>query len=290
MALKSILESIDDLPEEIKAEYKPVKIGDKDAFMLDIDGLDAHPGTAKLKTALENNKKDKTALFAENKVLKEKLGAVPEDFDADEWLRLKAEADEDPNDPDKKKKHEQLVAGQKKLYEDRIEANKKKAEADLAAKDVLLREKDATIASLLVDDGLTKALVEVGVGKQYLNGAKALLRANVKVVQEEGQQPRAVFNTDLGEENLPDFIRNWSQSEEGKAYIPPAAGGGAEGHGKRTAVSSDNPFLAKNWSKTEQGKLQRADAVKAERYAKEAGFKTLATGLSAMKPPVKADA
>jgi hypothetical protein len=284
MALKSVLESIDDLPDEIKAEYKATKIGDKDAFVLDVEGVDAHPAVAKMKTALDNLKKDKKKLFDDLSIATAKLGTVPEDFDPDEWVRLKTEAESDPDDPEKKKKLEQHIAGAKKILEDRIKAMDKKHAEDLAAKDKTIAERDGTIASLLVDDGLTKALVEVGVGKQYLNGAKALLRGSVKVLAEEGEAPRAVFTTDLGEEDIPTFIKSWSQSEEGKAYIPSPSGGGAGGSGKTAIASADNPFLAKNWSKTQQGQLQKTDKVKAERYAKEAGFKDLPIALKSMKP------
>jgi hypothetical protein len=288
MALKSVLESIDDLPEEIKAEYKPVKIGDKDAFALDVEGIDAHPGVAALKKALDTNKKDKTKLFGELKEAKEKLALVPDDFDAEEWLRLKTEADADPDDPEKKKKLEQHIAGAKKLLEDKIKSMGEKHVVDLAAKDKIISTKDATIASLLVDDGLTKALHEAGVGKQFLKAAKAMLRSSVKVVQEEGdEEPRAIFTTDLGDEDIPTYIGKWAQSEEGKAFIPAPTGGDGKGSNRQQQSNEENPFGARDWSKTKQGALIKTDRPKAERLAKAAGFKTLDEAARAIKAPVK---
>src|SRR5690606_29103586 len=52
MALKSILESLDGLPEDIKKEYT-----EKDGkFYLDLEGLDDHPAVGALKRAKDHEK------------------------------------------------------------------------------------------------------------------------------------------------------------------------------------------------------------------------------------------
>ncbi|WP_332719257.1 hypothetical protein [Pelagibacterium mangrovi] len=49
MALKTILDTLDDVPEVLHAEYKEVD----GKFVLDLEGIDAYPTVVNLKTAHE---------------------------------------------------------------------------------------------------------------------------------------------------------------------------------------------------------------------------------------------
>jgi hypothetical protein len=56
MALKALLDKIDDLPEDVKKEYKK---GDDGKFHLDVDGIDDHPAVKGLKNAMTNAKAER---------------------------------------------------------------------------------------------------------------------------------------------------------------------------------------------------------------------------------------
>ena len=56
MALKSILDNVDSLPDDVKKEYKK---GNDGKFYLDVDGIDDHPNVKGLKTSMENAKRER---------------------------------------------------------------------------------------------------------------------------------------------------------------------------------------------------------------------------------------
>lgn len=78
MALKALLEKIDDLPEDVKKEYKK---GDDGKFHLDIDGIDDHPGVKSLKNAMVNAKAERTTAQDEAKKAKADLEAATNELD-----------------------------------------------------------------------------------------------------------------------------------------------------------------------------------------------------------------
>jgi hypothetical protein len=86
----------------------------------------------------------------------------------------------------------------------------------------------AAARKLLVDGGLTEQLVAAGVKKEFLPAVKKLLADQV-AVKVDGDNRSAV----VGDKSLGDFIKTWSQSDEGKAYIvAPSNGGGNAPGGK----------------------------------------------------------
>jgi len=83
--------------------------------------------------------------------------------------------------------------------------------------------------NLLVDNGLSTALLEAGVKKSsYLKAAKAMLAGQV-VLTADGENRVAK----VGDKLLKDFVAEWSKSDEGKAFVdaPVNTGGGAPGGG-----------------------------------------------------------
>jgi len=83
--------------------------------------------------------------------------------------------------------------------------------------------------SLLVDNGLSQALLEAGVKKpSYLKAAKAMLAGQV-VLTAEGETRTAK----VGDKLLKDFVTEWAKGDEGKAFVdaPANSGGGANGGG-----------------------------------------------------------
>jgi hypothetical protein len=129
-----------------------------------------------------------------------------------------------------------------------VEAVKKqlaqKHERELKAYQDKLAEKESALARLVVDDGLTSALVAAGVAKPYLDGAKALLRAQHGAeIQDVDGKPTAFFSG----KSVVDFVQEWAQGDAGRAYVAaPAhsgggsggASGGTGGGGVKTMVAS----------------------------------------------------
>jgi hypothetical protein len=282
MPFKLIIDSLDDVEESLRSSYKPFKAKGPDGketekFALDVEDDPAnHPKVATLKNAFERQK-------AENATIKEKLAAeeakakMPEGLTVEEIDRLKAVDEEvkKGNNPDAKKIHDAEVQSIKNMHQQEL-ARKDKAIGDLKAEHTAaLGKKDTTISNLLIGQGLTKALSEAGVSKGYMKAATAMLEKSVKVIDSD-TGPQAVFETDLGEVPIDQFVPQWAQSDEGKLFIPAPSGSDSSGNKNRRDGSGPNPFSKENWNLTEQGQLIREDAAKADRLAKAAGHKQAA--------------
>jgi len=83
---------------------------------------------------------------------------------------------------------------------------------------------------LLVDNGLTNALTEVGVSKDYLPAARALIQTSnsIELTDIDGQRVAQINGT-----SLTDHVAAWAQSDSGKHFVaaPANSGGGAQGAG-----------------------------------------------------------
>jgi hypothetical protein len=271
--LKSVLENLDDLDASLHEMY-----AEKDGkFVLNIDNIEEHPGAVALKNALDKQKQARAKLAEENKVLKERLAKIPDDFDPDEIAHLKATIEEMEKDPNRQKgdKAAQEAVAARKMLEEKIKTMEKSHEKEVGAMKTKLAKKDAFIGQLLIDDGLTKALIEAGIDKAYLKAAKALLRPNVTVEEEDDDAYKAIVKTDTGDLDVPKFVQDWIASDEGKPFIPPAkgadAGNAGKPGGKPAGSGEKNPWMKEHWNETEQGRMFRADRAKAEKFAKAAG-------------------
>jgi hypothetical protein len=270
--LVAIVENLDDVEEPLREHY-----AERDGkFVLNVTDLESHPSLLALKGAHERQKEENKKLKSDNTELKAKAESVPDDFDGEEWARLKAlkeelEKEGGELDPEKKKKHEAEIQSQKKMHEQAIAKLNKKYTDDIAARDKTIAEKDKTIKDILVD-GLTSELAKSGVQPHFLKAAKLTLAPSVKIVEENGKYS-AMVETDLGPEPIEKFVPQWVQSDEGKHFVEPPKGGGAEGGEKRRQTTEKNPWSKQDWSMTEQGQIIRNDAAKAEKMAQAAGHK-----------------
>lgn len=283
MALKAIIDALDDVPEALRGEYKEQKAGDKTVYVLDLEGVDSHPAVVNLKTAHERVKADKTKLAGDLAAANAKLRAVPEDFDADEWERLRTEDAARQNDPtggDVRRQVETATAAVKSQYEAKLAKQKKDFEAEIAERDDKITALDADLRKRLVTDGLTAALTEAGVtAPPFIKAARALLEPGVEVIEEDGIRV-AKMKADLGGDDIAKYVSNWVQSDEGRVFVAPAKGGDAAGN-QRPRSAESNPFSKAGWNKTEQGRLLRSDRRKAESLAQAAGFKSLDAAVAA---------
>lgn len=272
MALKSILESLDDVPEALHGEYKESKQGEKTVFVLDIEGVDTHPSVVNLKTAHERQKTANRTLTNDLAAARARLDGLPDDFNADEYERLKAiaEGKEGP------KPQEQLDR-----LRDQLE---RKHATEIGKKDDQIVKLTGTINRITVEEGLSKALDAAGIDPKHKNKLVPYLKSIGKIdLEEEDGNYSAVAQTDMGPVPLARFVAEWAQSDDGKDYVAPAKGGDAPGN-IRLRSGESNPFGKQAWSKTEQGRLVRTDRKKAENFAQAAGFKNLDAAVAARQP------
>lgn len=82
------------------------------------------------------------------------------------------------------------------------------------------------LEGVLIDQGLSAALTEHKVDTKFLPAVKAMLSPKV-ALKLEGNDRKAV----VGDKSLGDYVKEWSQGDEGKAYVSAAgnSGGGAGG-------------------------------------------------------------
>ena len=104
-------------------------------------------------------------------------------------------------------------------------ASKEQAKLLKQAQDALASESGFT-QKLLLDNGLTEALVKAGVANQFLPAVKAMLSSQAKIIT-DGDARKAI----IGDKELNEFVSSWATSDEGKHYIaaPSNGGGGASG-------------------------------------------------------------
>jgi hypothetical protein len=278
--LKTVLPNLDDLDSSLHDFYVEQKIktakGEITAFVLDQEGVDEHPNVIALKNALDRQKEDRRKAIEERDAFKARLAAIPEDFDPEAYETLKNELESLKGEgktikPDEKQMAELTQA--RKNLEQKIAKMEKDHATAIAKKDEDIKKRDGTIQTLLIDDGLTKALIESGVSKDYLKAAKALLRSDCVVIEEDDKY-KAVVKSDLGELEIGKFVSDWVAGDEGKVFVPPAKGADSgTGVTKKNTSTDKNPWADDSLNLTEQGKIIKEDRSKAERLAKAAGKK-----------------
>lgn len=155
---------------------------------------------------------------------------------------------------------------------DRLQAKIDSLETDLGtaqtakkAQDKLLKQVQDALAAesgftqkLLLDNGLTDALVKAGVANQFIPAVKAMLGTQAKIIA-DGDARKAV----IGDKDLTEFVSSWATSDEGKHYIaaPANGGGGASG-------GSGNGSGAKVWTRE---RFDAASHFERSEFAKAGG-------------------
>lgn len=89
-----------------------------------------------------------------------------------------------------------------------------------------LAEKDSALQSYLIDNGLNDAMLKAGIRPEVMGVVKARLKAEAKLVAENGQ-----YSALFGDKPLIDGVTAWAASDEGKHFVaaPANTGGGAAG-------------------------------------------------------------
>jgi regulator of replication initiation timing len=172
--------------------------------------------TAEIQAAIDDAvaglKAKNTELIGEVKKLRKGQEIDPEDFN-----RLKEDNDA---------LADKLAETQKAVKAAQTEAEKlKKAYAD----------ESGFTQKLLVDNGLTEALVKNGIAPQFLSAVKALFAGQTQVVTEGDSR-----SAKIGDKSLTEFVTDWSKTDEGKHFVAaPANSGGGSNGGRGHAGTAD---------------------------------------------------
>lgn len=195
--LKTVVDTLDGLDEAVKPFYAEAE----GKFVLQIEGVDAHPDVVNLKTAYERVKGDKEAAKAAEKKAKDDLAAALKDKpDADALVKLRDEM-----------------------------------EGKIAALTTERDDLSGKLTRTTRDRQLQEALQAVNVTEPaFVKAATAMLAGSVKM---DGD--KAIVETDMGPLGIADHVKRWVASE-GKAFVTPPSGGDAKSKGNGAGKITGN--------------------------------------------------
>lgn len=245
MALQAVYSSSEQIPEGLADYYTEQSDG---SFKIALEGgVKTQADIDKVMKALQN---ERDAHSETKKAVK----ALPDDFDAEKWDRLK---DIDP----------ETIGGDEEL-KSQVESLKKK----LKAKDDEVQAEKESLRNTIKRSQLRDALLEAGVKDSILLDAavdRAIAKHRVKAEQKD--DAFVVTAGDL-DEDVSEWAKSWASTDEGKRFVSAGnnSGGGAGNEGGGGAPIK-NPYKEESLNLTEQAKLQRDNPQKAKQLATEAG-------------------
>jgi len=262
MALKAVLDNLDDVPEALHDEYTKKTVNGKEVYILNVEDLDSHPSVRNLKNAHEAVKKKRDELKEELETTTARFEGLPEDFNADAYKTLKAAAEG---------KGGQL--SEEQIKEIRAD-ERKKVTKELEPKVQRAERLDAEVRRRTIEGGLTQALLDAGVSKEFLPAVRAMLkeRGKIDLIDEDGQFDARV-ETNLGPQSIAEFVMDWAASPEGKAFMGKPSGGDAGGNNGKS--KDENPFVVAQGGKINLTKVQnlvKENPEKARQLARAAGL------------------
>ena len=110
-------------------------------------------------------------------------------------------------------------------------------------------------SKLLLDNGLTDALVKSGVAAPYLPAVKAMLISQAKIEANGSDRIAKIGDKELGE-----FVKEWATSDEGKNFISAPANAGGGSAGGASSGSGSKTVSRASWD--EMSHADRANFVK----------------------------
>jgi uncharacterized protein YdcH (DUF465 family) len=156
----------------------------------------------------------------------------------------------DPEDFNRLKEENEALAD--KLAETQKAVKAAQTEAEKLKK--AYADESGFTQKLLVDNGLTEALVKNGIAPQFLSAVKALFAGQTQVVTEGDSRAAKI-----GDKNLTEFVSDWSKTDEGKHFVaaPNNSGGGSSGglgHAGTADLSGLKPTERINAARAAQAK------------------------------------
>lgn len=205
MALKLVLDSLDNVDEALKALYVEHSDG-KFHLDTDADSVRGHRDVLPLANAYERTKTDLAAVKGELADAKKK--AAPEDFDPETWKKLKDGKTDDAA-------HQRQLVELRKTLEAERDEWKGKFEGEVT------KGKKAKINA-----DLTDALSASGItNPAFVKAARALLEPRVAMDTDE-----ASMDIGLGPMGITEAVKRWAAGDEGKSFVAPAKGDNAKGN------------------------------------------------------------
>lgn len=226
MALKTVYESEDQIPAEVKGLY-----AESDGrYVLDLEDIDAHPKVRGVVTANKENAAKAKARFEELESVRKKLESLPEDFDPEEWVRLKSSAG----------KPDEQIAALREQHAKTLRETQTKYQQEREQLLAQLNERDAFIDNQTLRSALDSAIDAAGFDPQHKPMLSKYLADNIKVKRSEDGKRVAYVETDLGDIGVHEYVTSFA-AKEGKAYLAKAAGPAATGGGyPRGGAASGN--------------------------------------------------
>lgn len=284
MSLKAILKEDDynELDEPTRQLYKE---DDSGAFALDVEGLDEHPTVAALRNGHRRSKQERDDARKKANKFESRFGKlleISEDLDlsdADED-RLNAvlpfltgERELPELDEHGKPKHQG-----KEVDLDKIKENARKPLArELETTANENKELKSKLNKLVTDSALSSAIADIKVAGPYGKAVKAMFRDKVKISEDDDGNPLAIIEGEYGEQPVAKYLKEWAQTDEGKAFIEadPNTGGGTPAS-RRNGGKIKNPWSKEDWSPREQGRIYKEHGAEvAKRMAAEHGKRVL---------------
>jgi len=232
--LKAYVTDVESVEESYRSLYEQTEDGE--GYVLQLDGVDAHPEVANLRSAYQKVK-DKEA----------NLRKAVQEASPDVWRAvsdtLKGLQDgkpwKDAAEPLKNVEGGALSQQDQQLLEQAKKHGIKKEGDDsqvVQLRQQLERERDTEksradaaeeqLRQYKVDSELGQALDQAGVTNPSLRkAATALLRPQAQL----GDNGDVQVESDMGPMALGDHVKRWVQSDEGAAFVTPAKGGDAAG-------------------------------------------------------------
>jgi hypothetical protein len=263
MAMRIVVDSLDDVPEAHKAQVEQLEDG-KVAFE-----LDALPDTSRLERTVEALRKERDGAA---KQLREVNQRIEQDGQQLEQLGGWDKIRELLEERERVKEEEARQHGKiEDLYKGQLEAEQKKARTEIEKRDAAIKELTEAMANLTREVDIAKAM-EVAKPLDWLRTHTQLwLEKQAITRKDEDGRWRTYARMDDGELDLVEYAEKWVKTPEGQQFTRgmEAEGGGASTVNGARVVS--DPF--KSGNRTQQAQLfrenpQRYEKLKAEHDAR----------------------
>lgn len=269
MALKAILDSLEGIPDPLKAEY----VERNGKFELQVEGMKTEADLQRVQGALNLEKTTHKALQTRVQLLGDrKIEDVVAQLDRIPELEAAAAGKLDDT------KLNEIVETRIKSRLAPVERERDTFKTQLADKDKLIEDYTAKERRAAIHEAVRKAATAAKVVPEALEDA-LLLAERVFELDEKGN---VITKDNVGvTPGLQPSVWLTDLQKSRPHWWGPSTGGGAGGN-RGGGGSNENPWTAENWNMTKQGDILRADRGKAEQLAKAAG-----TTIGGMKPKPK---
>jgi len=260
MALKAIVDSLDDIPADIHSEY----VERNGKFELQVEGMKTEADVARVQTALTKERTDHSALKTRVSMLGDRkiedviplLDKIPE---------LEAAAAGKLDEP----AIERIVEGRLNTKLAPVLRERDQLKAQLGEAQGTIQGFQTKDRTRTIHDQVRSAAVKAKLLPEAIDDALALADRTFEI--EEGTD-RVVTKDKIGvTPGLEPAAWLTDLSATKPHWWGPTQGGGALGNREGGTGSVGNPFTAENWNLTKQGEIYTANPAKATQLAQAAG-------------------